>query len=686
VFTDAEDQPGAPPVVVISDAMWRTQFGGDVGIVGRRIDVDGVRREIIGVMPARFRFPTPGTDVWIPLAFDRANLPATAFGYSGVARLKPDVTMDDAQREFAAILPRVAGLYPKFVPGITTAQIMEQSKPQPVLTPLQADVTGEISSTLWVMAVAATLVLLVACVNAANLMLVRFDARQREFSVRETLGAGRARVARYCLMESAAIAGTAGLAGLCMAWLAVRALVTRGPADIPRLSEIAIDWRVVACAVALIVLSAIGCSFVPVLRILGGGVSLRETARGGTAGRAQHRMRQALVGVQISLALVVLAGSGLLLRSFERLHAVRPGFDADGVVTFWVSPPRATYTSDLDLVRFYSSLLDQVARLPGVMAVGVTSRLPLETRGVNHNPLFPEDQPEWATKLPPLQLFTTVGGDYFQAMRIPVIAGASFDLASTQPDDAIVSRATAKMFWKDSTGRSALGRRFRSLANGRFYTVVGVVADTHDTTLAAAPSQTVYFPEIVRPDSGVRRKAATMALVVRMSGPSASIVTDVRQAVHDLDPTLPTFDIGPMSARMRASTARLAFVILVLGGAAIVTLLLGAIGLYGVTAYIVSLRRREIGIRIALGASPAGVAAATTWQGVALTAAGVGGGLVLFAASARLMRGFLFGVAPWDPLTMGGASLVLLVVAAAATWAPARRAARVDPVEALRAE
>jgi putative ABC transport system permease protein len=686
-FTEAEDQPGAAPVMLISDRMWRVQFGSAPDIVGRRLDINGVRREIVGVMPASFRFPTAATDVWIPLGFDRANLPASAFAYSGVARLKAGVSIADVQRDFAAVLPRVAERFPSFVPGITTRQIMEQTHPRPVLTSLQEDITGRVASTLWVMAAAAALLLLVALVNVANLMLVRYDARQREFAVRETLGAGRARVARYCVLESAAIAAAAGALALGVAWIVVRLLVTKGPADIPRLSEIAIGWRVAGCAILLSALACCGCSAVPAFRILRGGVSLRGSVRGGTAGRAQHRVRQVLVGVQIALALVVLAGSGLLLRSFERLHAVRPGFDAAGVATFWVSPPRVRYATDPELVRFYTALLDRVAQLPGVTAAGLTSRLPLETRGINPNPLYPEDQAEWATKLPPLQIFTTVGGDYFRALRIPILAGASFDRANTPRDgQAIVSRSTAQFFWKDSTGRAALGKRFRALPTGPLYTVVGVVADTHDTTLAAPPSPTVYFPELVRPDSAIRRKASTMALVVRTSGAPSAVVPDVQRAVHDLDPALPTFDIEPMTARMRAATAQLAFVILVLGGAAVATLLLGAIGLYGVTAYIVTLRRREIGIRIALGASPASVAGATTRQGVALATVSVGAGLVLFAASARLMRGFLFGVAPWDPATMVAASLTLLALGALASWVPARRAASIDPVEALRAE
>jgi predicted permease len=352
-----------------------------------------------------------------------------------------------------------------------------------------------------------------------------------------------------------------------------------------------------------------------------------------------------------------------------------------------MSLPRPHYTRDADAVRFYSNLVDRVAELPGVKSVGVASRLPLASRGLNPNPLYPENAPQWATKLPPLQIFTIIGGDYFRTMGIPLLVGRDFDPMGTQREgDAIISSRTAEFFWKDSTGVAALGKRFRALPSGRWFTVVGVVGNTRDTTLAAPPSPTVYFPEAVQEDATFSKPARTLALVVRTTGEPTSIVPPVKRVVREIDPTLPLFDVKAMTAALRASTARLAFTILILAGAAAVTLTLGAVGLYGVMAYVVTLRRRELGIRIALGASPRAVAAATTRQGITLTTVGVAGGLVLFAIAGRFMRGFLFGVAPWDPLTIAGAALVLLGVAAFASWIPARRAGRVDPAEALRAE
>jgi predicted permease len=689
VFTESEDLPGAAPVMLISYGMWRAQFGGDPKIIGRTLAVDDVRREIVGVMPPSFRLPTAETEIWIPLGLDRAKPPASAFGYTSIARLKPGVTVADAQRDFTAVLPRVVESFPNFVSGITTKMMMDQVRPRPVLNPLRDDITGGIAGTLWMMAGAAGLLLLVACANVANLTLVRADARQRELAVRAALGAGRSRIMRYYFSESAALASAAGLFGLAAAWIIVRILVARGPTDIPRLAEIAVDSRVVLFAVAITALAAAACSVIPALRMGrgSGSLALREGSRGGTAGRGQHRVRSALVAAQIALCLVVLAGSGLLVRSFEQLHAVRPGFDPEHVATLWMSLPRARYTSDIDVVRLYSTLMDRVAQLPGVKSVGATSWLPLASRGLNPNPLYPEEQPEYATKLPPLENFTMVGGEYFRAMAIPLLAGKLFDRMDTQREgDAIISSRTAEFFWKDPTGVAALGKRFRALPGGPWFTVVGVVGNTRDSTLDAPPSPTVFFPEVVQADAHIKKPARTMALVVRTTGEPTSIVPAVQRLVREIDPTLPTFDVRPMSEALRASTARLAFTILILAGAAVVTLTLGAVGLYGVMAYVVTLRRRELGIRIALGASPRGVAAATTRQGVALTSVGVAGGFVLFTVAARFMRTFLFGVAPWDPLTVAGATLTLFVVATLASWIPARRAGRVDPAEALRAE
>jgi predicted permease len=489
------------------------------------------------------------------------------------------------------------------------------------------------------------------------------------------------------VVESAVLAGLASVCGLAFAAAALRALVSAGPGGIPRLADVKIDATVVLFTVAVAAFVTISCSLVPAMGAGRGHFALREAGRSGTAGRRQHRIRGGLVAAQIALALIALAGSGLLLRTFTRLHAIEPGWNPDHVSTFWLSLPRASYKSDRSVVQFYARLAEQVAALPGVQMTGLSSRLPFEAHGINQNPLYPEDDPSYATKLPPLQLFSAVDANYFRAMQIPLVAGRTFDRMETQREgDAIVSRTTAEFFWKDPSGAAALGKRFRPLPTARWYTVVGVVGDTRDMALADSPSQAVYFPVTADPDSLLSGGQRTLALVVRTAGDPTAIDRAVRQSAHTLDPTQPIFDVRPMTAVFRAATEQLSVIIVTLGGAAVVTLLLGAVGLYGVLAYVVTLRRRELGIRIALGASPRAVAAAITRYGIALTSIGIVFGLSIFASVARLLRGLLFGVTANDPLTLCGATGILLAIAMLASYLPARRAANVDPAEALRAQ
>ena len=687
VFTQEEDGPGGAPVAVIGEALWRSTFGSDRDVIGKLIDVDGQRRRIVGVLPRSFGIPASRVALWVPLGLDPANPPPTAFAYGGIARLKSGVSPAMAERDFAAVLPRAADLYPQFVPGISTRQILAQTKPRPMLTPLRDDVVGAVSSTLWITAAAATLLYLVACINVGNLALVRFDARQSELAMRQALGASRGRLARSYFAEIAIIASAACPLALAIARMALGLLASKGPADLPRLVEVAVDWQALLFALIASVCAALLSGVIPLHRLGRRDLGLTRGTRGGTASRAANRTRETLVAVQIALALFVLAASGLLVRSFSRLNSVRPGFDADHVATYWVSLPVSRYGTDTAMVRFYGTLLERTRVLPGVARAGLTSRLPLVQRGFNDNPLYPEDAITTDGKLPPLQLFTTVSRDYFQAMDIPLLSGKLFDAIHVQREgDAIISSRTAAMFWHDSTGRSVIGKRFRVLPTSRWYTVVGVVAGTRDSSLATVPSPVVYFPETEYTDPAGPRAARTMALVVRTAGDPAALAPAIQRIVHEMDAALPVFDVQSMANAVRASTARLRFTVLVLGAAALVTLALGALGLYGVMAYVVVLRRREIGIRIALGATPTAVASATTREAMVVTGIGLAAGLALFVAAAPLARSMVFGVAARDPVAMGGALSVLLVAAMCASWIPARRAARVDPVETLRAD
>ena len=692
-FTEAEDLPNGPYVAVISEGLWRGAFGADPAIVGKSLDLNGRTRQIIGVMPKRFRFPSAATDVWLPLGLDPHPTLPGGFNYDGIARLKPGVTITDAQRDLAAVLPRIVDFAAEIVPGLSMQMVLDQAKPVPLLVPLQADLVGDFSRTLWTVGAAALLVLLVACFNVANLILVRADGRQRELAVREALGAGRSRVLGQFLAESSALALLDGAGGLVLAWVALRVLVAsrlggNNQLAIPRLEELGIDLPTGLFAVGLCALVALVCGLVPALRIRPRSLetALREGGRTGTS-RAHHRVRGALVAGQIALALVVLAGSGLLLRSYLRLNAVRLGFEPDHVATFWLLAPAGRYPTTADAQRFYAALSERVAALPGVQSVGLTSRLPLASGGMNVDPYYVEGDASTAGKIPPLQIFTTVDDNYFKTMGIPLLAGRGFDPLTRQRwDEAIISRRTAQQFYGDSTGRAAIGKRFRELPQAPWVTVVGVVGDVRDTSLTAATAQVVYWPAVVSPDSLYDKTYRTQALVVRTKGDPAAITGSVQRVVRELDPTLPTFDVRPMTEVVRAKVARLSLTIMLLGAAAVVTLLLGAVGLYGVMAYLVTLRTRELGVRLALGAAPGQVVAMFTRQGLGLTAAGVVGGLAVFLLVSRFLRGMLFGVAPSDPLTLIAASALLVAIAALASWIPARRAARVDPVRTLRSE
>ena len=686
-FTEAEDARNGPEVVIIGEGLWRSRFGGDPKAIGRTLEVNGRSHEVIGVMPRRFRFPDAETQIWMPLQLDPNNPYPGGFNYDGIARLRPGVTVADATRDFKAVLPRIVEISPTLAPGVPTKLLFDQAKPAPLIVPLKEDVTGGIAKTLWIVAAAAVVVLLVACANVTNLILVRADGRQRELAVREALGAGRGRVMAYFLGESVVVTAVAGAMGLALATVAIRLLATKGPTTIPRLAELRIDLPTLGFAFAVSVLLAVVCSIVPALRIGRVDLShaLREGGRGGTAGKARQRIRSTLVAAQIALALVALASSGLLLRTFQRLNAVQPGFDVERIATFWLSLPGARYPNDTAATQFYGQLLDRVRSLPGVSAAGITQRLPLMASGMSQDPFYPENDPTYATTIPPLQLFTTVDGEYFRTMGIPLIAGKTFERTDAQrPGEAIISRATATQFYRDSTGQSVIGKRFQKLPNGPWYTIIGVVGNTRDTSLAGPPSQTVYFAQV--PSSGYSEARWTMALAVKTVGEPMAIVPAVHRVVRELDPGLPLFQVRPMTAVAAASMAQLSFTILVLGAAAVVTLVLGAVGLYGVMAYVVSLRTRELAVRMALGATPGAVVRMLTKQGVAVTGLGIAGGLALFVAVARALRSLLFGVAAADPVTLAGASLLLVAIAALASWLPARRTSQVDPADVLRAE
>ena len=690
-FTAGEGLPGGPDVVLLSEDFWRRRFGADPALVGRTVQLNGRTVEVLGVMPSRFSFPDPRVQAWVPLRLDPAATLAGGFNSSGLGRLRPGVTLDAAQADLARAMARVPELYPNLGPGLATKGVFESARLQPTIRPLRDDVVGPFGRVLWVVAATAGLVLLVACANVANLLLVRAEARQRELTVRAALGAGRGRVLAHFAAESVVLAILGGAAGVALAVGGVALLVRRGPVDLPRLDEVSVDGAALAFAIVAALVASLGATLVPAWRqgTANLGAMLREGGRSGTAGKARQRTRGVLVAAQVALAMVLLAGSGLLARSVLQLKGVRPGFDATRVLSLRLELPRATYRSPAGMVRFYDQLVGRLEALPGVRAVGATSKLPLMLEGSNLNPVTRADRPPAPNELPPLATFARATDSYFRTMGIPLVAGRLFGSMTSgeSPFEVVVSRKVSRDQWGDSTGVAALGQRVRTIT-GSVYTVVGVVETVLDSSLAAPPSAQVYFPVVPAADTGADNDVVGldgMSVVVRTAGDPLAAAPAVRRAIADLDRSLPVFHLQAMEEVVARSYARLTFTLLVLAVAAGAALILGAVGLYGVVAYVVSLRTTELGVRLALGAQPQALGRGVARQGILLALAGAAVGLVAFLALARTLRAFLFEVAPTDPLTLLGVTGLLVVVAWCASWVPARRAARTNPVAAMRA-
>ena len=688
-LTDADDQPGAPKVIVISDGLWHSRFGGNLNVLGKRLVGAGGTREIVGVMPPSFRVPNANTQVWAPRQLDPSAAWLGGFNSAAYGRLAPNFDIAHAQRDLAAALPRAADLFPLIAPGVPAKLLFEQGKPVPTVAPLRDHVTAKIATTLWTLGAAAALVLLVMCANVANLMLVRAESRRRELGIRIAIGASRGRIVSHFLIESLILAAVASALALVAAIGAIHLLVHSSPIEIPRLAEVHIDWTTIAFIVVASSLVALACALPPALRAIRSGVlaGLGQSTRGATADGARVGARSILVGCQMALALVALMASALLLRSVERLRAVKPGFDAAGVATLWVAAPQIRYAKETDVDRFHTELLARVRAIPGVADAGFTNTLPLDPSGHNGDPLYVEGSADATKTIPPLQFYAAADAGFFRAMKIPLIAGRLFAPLETQRwNEALVSQETAREMFGDSTGATVIGKRFQNLPHGPMYTVIGVIGSVRDTSLMVPPTRMVYLAPVASGDSVENQDTRTVAVVARTTGDVDATTRAMRAVVHDVDPTLPTFDTRAMADIVNLSTARTRFVLVVLGVAAAVTLLLGVVGLYGVVAFIVSLRTRELGLRIALGSTPTAVAMMVARRGLTLSAVGVVFGALLAVVATRFLRSFLFEVAPFDPVALTASVLLLVACTLAASWVPARRAARVDPALALRAE
>ena len=668
--------------MLLSEGLWKRKFGADPAIIGRRIVIDGTPREVVGIMSSDFRYPSAAVELWFPLRLDPAQANAGSFNYHGVARLAPGVTADAARADLERILPRLLEVYPSGIPP----EMFAQAHLKPVVTPLRDVVVGDVGRLLWILLGSVFLLLLIACANVANLFLVRGESRQRELAVRTALGAGLAVVLAQYLSEALLLAAGGGMVGVALAAVAVRAARTmQSVIDLPRLNEVSVDAGVVAFAFGLTLASAFAVSLIPLLRArkIPLATVLKDSGRAATTGAERHRTRSALVVLQVAVALVLVAASGLMTRSFAHLRSVSPGFDATGVLALRLALPSSKYTTTTATMQFYDRLLADVSAVPGVQSAGFTTWLPLTS---NHNDtvIEVENHPLPPNTIPRVHFVSSVSTNYFATMRIPLRAGRTFGVQdpARASKEVIVSKAFARRYWE---GTDALGKRLRPGLNGQWYVVVGVVDDVHLEALHKPAEDGIYLPLVIPTNEGTETPQ-NVALVIRAAGDAATLTAPVREIVRSLDPALPIYDEELMTAVVRAATARTRITMLLLAIASALALVLGAVGIYGVMAYGVSLRQREIGVRLALGAKPSDVSKMISGQGVTLAALGVAIGLVGAIATTGFLRGLLYDVSPTDPLTLGGTCVVLLAVALLASWIPARRAAAVHPGAALRSD
>lgn len=682
-FTEDETRRGGPEAVILSDTEWRMRFAAAPDVLGRTLIVNDVPREIVGVMPAGFDFPLASTRLWLPAKVSDSAV-AGDFFYAGLARLAPGATPESAQRGLNSVLPRMAELAPRLQSGGSTAAWLEEARPAPRVQPLREALTGRLAATLWMLAGVAGLVLLVASVNAGTLIMVRAEARGQDAAVREALGASPLRAFAQTLGESLVLGAVAGVLALLVAWLALSALQAFGPLDLPRRAELGIGpWA----AGFIVMLALAGTPLATALLIRQDRPSalagrLQDAARGQTAGVSRQRLRAAAIVLQIAVALAVLAGAGVLLSTALRLHQVHPGFEADRVSSFRILLPFARY-DDRARVEFYARLGERVAALPSVQAAGLTAQLPLGPGQAPEQDFLIDGEPRPRT-LP----VNVAGPGYFAALRIPLHAGRDFRaLDSQRSDELIINRRAALTLFADATGVESIGRRLTLDPGGPAYRVIGVVGDVRYDDLARTPAARVYRPQVVAAEPALQPgPLPSMSLVVRSDAPPEALANAVREIVRELDPGVPVFAVSRMVDVVRDSMARLTLMLQAMAAAAAVTLLLGLLGLYGLMAYLVALRRREFGLRMALGADRARIVRGVLARGLRLTAVGVALGALLFALALPLLRATIPGLAEGGPLPLAGAAALLLLTAALACSLPALRAANVDPAQALRAE
>lgn len=681
-FGTDDDRPGAAPVVVLSHELWSRSFGADRGIVGREIEVDGAFATVLGVMPPGFDVRDEGIEIWEPVQLDPALRSNRGSHFLNlVARLAPSASVESAGTELAAL---VAG-WEEASPG--AGHLPSPDFHPMALESLHEEVVAPVRTALFVLLGAVGLVLLIACANVANLLLARAEARQKEVSVRAALGAGRARLLRQFLTEGALLSILGGVAGVLLAWVGLEVLRTLGPGELPRLREVGLDTPVLLFTAAIAIVTGLLFGLAPARHLSGRAMAstLRDGGQRSTAGGGRIRLRSLLVVSEVALALILTLGSGLLIRSFSALTAVDPGFDPDGLLTFELYLPDGSYGASTEIPDFHTRLAERLSALPGVEGVTAMSGLP-PRRDLNANDTEfeglerREDGPAHN-----VDYYQTVHGPYLETMGIEVVLGRGFttaDRADTQPV-VLVNETLARVFYGDPS--AAVGRRIRPCCGVEgWLEIVGVVDDVKQGGLDVPAGTELYV--LAEQSAVLGSTPRAMHVVLRSSGTPEGLVPAVRQVVAELDPTLPLAGLRSMEEVVAGARARPRFLTTLLGVFAAVALLLAAVGTYGVMSYAVAQRRRELGIRMALGAEASSVTALVVRRGLIVTGVGLLVGLVGAWWLTGLLESLLFGVAARDAVTFSAVPLLLLTVALLATWIPARRATRVDPVEVLRGE
>ena len=688
-FSRADDMPGAADTVMLDYGYWQRRFGSDRSIVGRAITVDGKLRQVIGVMPRNFRFLNDEQPALIlPLQLDRNKTTLGQFSYDGIARLRPGITLAQANADILRLIPTVWSSFPA-PPGFSM-NLFQTARLGARIRPLGQVVVGDVGKLLWVLMGSIGVVLLIACANVANLLLVRAEGRHQELAVRAALGASRWRIASDFLLESVVIGILGSGLGLLAAWGALRLLMAINPQGLPRLQDIGIDLAVLAFTVVVSLFCSLLFGSIPALRYASArmGTGLREGGRTLSQGRERHRTRNTLVVIQVGLAFVLLICSGLMIRTFRALTHVDPGFDSQaGVQTFRLAISEVEVSQAENVMRKEEAIAQRLAAIPGVTSVALANSVPMDG-GHWMDPVFAQDRSYADGSQPPLRRFKFVSPGFLKTLGIPLIAGRDFTWAETYQrlPVAMVSENMAREYW--GSPANALGKYIRVGTKDDWRQIVGVAGDLLDDGTNKDAPTIAYWPILMNhfesDDENVRR-AVIYAIRSSRAG-SESLVNDVRRAVWSVDANLPLFKFRTQEYFYSRSMARTSFTLVMLGVAAALALLLGLVGLYGVIAYSASQRRREIGIRIALGAQRNTVTAMFVRQGLLMAGGGVACGLIVALAATRLLRSLLFHVSPMDPLTYGCAALALCAAGALASYIPSRRTASVNPVEALRAE